>query len=265
MINTPLSSSPVKTASKSGSRSNPSRAGKSQFGPKDTVLLTKHYPLVRSVVNSMRSHLPACADLDELHSVGVTGLVAAVRKYNAEQAKTFEGYAALRIRGAILDELRRMDWMPRTARSQAKHIKEATEKLEQTHGRAPTEDELRKEMGLNQHDFRRMQTKVSPIRFMSLDDTASTQDGEGKQLHESIADETTEPFTQTFERKELMEVLVEKIKELPEQKKRVLGMYYFEGMRLAEIASVFNVTEARICQIHTQALAVLKKNCQSLN
>ncbi len=240
-------------------------SGKKAFCEGDRQeLMERYYPLVRSVVNSMRCYLPPCADLDELHSVGVTGLVSAVGRYDPAQAPTFEGYAALRIRGAILDELRRMDWMPRASRNKARQLAKAVETLEQKHGRAPTENEIREHMGLNLSEFRRLQIKVRPVSFISLDGPVNT-DSEGVDLHEAIPDEHAENCRERIEKSELFKLVSEKIQLLNERQRKVLALYYFEGMRLSEIAEIYGVTEARICQIHTQALGILRKHCSAVN
>jgi len=158
-------------------------------------LVEKHYPQVRAVVSQMRSYLPSCADLDELHSVGLTGLIAAVRRYNVSQTKTFEAYAAMRIRGAILDELRRLDWMPRAARHRARELRKTVDALEQNLGRVPTPEETRAQLGLNRADFDKLQQRVQPIRFLPLDKPVERDNGASVMLnlHECIADENTPP------------------------------------------------------------------------
>ncbi len=163
--------------------------------PQQCQLVEKHYPQVRAVVSQMRSYLPTCADLDELHSVGLTGLIAAVRRFNLSQTKTFEAYAAMRIRGAILDELRRLDWMPRAARHRARELRKTVDSLEQNLGRVPTSEETRDQLGLSQADFAKLQERVRPIRFLPLDQPLARDNGAGLMLnlHECIADENTPP------------------------------------------------------------------------
>ncbi|MGA2051744.1 MAG: FliA/WhiG family RNA polymerase sigma factor [Opitutales bacterium] len=228
-------------------------------------LLEKHYPQIRAVVSQMQRYLPACADLDELHSVGLTGLIAAVRRFNLAQTNTFAAYAAMRIRGAILDELRRLDWMPRAARQQARQLREATDSLEQRLGRAPTPEETRSQLGLNQADFNRLQQRVRPVRLVPLDMPLDHGSGRPINLHDALPDEDTPSAPDSLEHSETIAALLQKLKLLPERHRKVVSLYYFDGLRLAEIAAVFGVTEARICQIHGQALQFLRQHCAARN
>jgi len=229
--------------------------------PEECKLVEKHYPQVRMVVARMRHYLPACADLDELQSVGLTGLIAAVRRYNPTQIKTFEAYVATRIRGAILDELRRLDWMPRSARLHARQLRQTVDNLEQNLGRAPTTEETRKHLGLNRIDFDKLQLRVQPVRFLPLDKPAERDNGNGvlMNLHECIADESTPLSHANLEHEETLLALMSTMKLLPERHRQVLLLYYFHNRRLSEIAEAFKVTEARVCQIHGQALQLLRQ------
>jgi RNA polymerase sigma factor for flagellar operon FliA len=229
-------------------------------------LVEKHYPQVRTVVMQMRHCLPTCADLDELQSVGLTGLIAAVRRFDPSQTKTFEAYAAMRIRGAILDELRRLDWMPRSARQSARQLRKTVDTLEQTLGRTPTSEETRERLGLNQVDFDKLQLRVQPVRFLPLDKPMERNNGGGGlDLHECIADENTPLIHTRLENEEMLVALASTLKMLPERQRQVIVLYYFQGRRLAEIAEVFKVTEARVCQIHGQALQLLRQRWTDRN
>ncbi len=227
----------------------------------ECALVEKHYPQVRAVVSQMRHNLPSCADLDELHSVGLTGLIAAVRRFDPTQTKTFEAYAAMRIRGAILDELRRLDWMPRSARHSARELRKTVDNLEQNLGRAPTVEETREKLGLNRIDFDKLQLRTQPVRFLPLDKPMERDNGQGAalNLHDCIADENTLPTHTVLEHEETLQALMGTIKLLPERHRQVLLLYYFHNRRLSEIAEVFKVTEARVCQIHGQALQLLRQ------
>lgn len=228
-------------------------------------LLQEHYPMVRSIVRGMLSHLPPCADVEELHSVGVTGLVAAVDRYDPVHAKTFKAYVSTRIRGAILDELRRMDALPRTRRAKVRRLRQTVETLEQHLGRAPNDSEIGEALGLNQEEFRRFRQQAEPVVLMSLDQSPSSDDNEGVNLHETVADEQAVDVPARLERVEMANRVAGMIAELPERQRRILIQYYYEGKRLGEIAEIFGVTEARICQIHTQAVAKLRRDFQKLN
>lgn len=229
--------------------------------PQQCQLVEKHYPQVRMVVSQMRHSLPTCADLEELHSVGLTGLIAAVRRFDSAQTKTFEAYAAMRIRGAILDELRRMDWMPRSARHCARELRKTVDSLEQNLGRVPTPEETREQLGLNRVAFDKLQLRVQPIRFLPLDKPTERDNGNGliQSLHETIADENTPPTHANMEHEETLHALSRTMQLLPERHRQVLLLYYFHNRRLSEIAEAFKVTEARVCQIHGQALQLLRQ------
>lgn len=221
-------------------------------------LIERYLPLVRNVVDRIKLNLPPHVDVEDLYSVGVTGLIAAVRKYDPAQGHTFAGYATTRIRGAILDELRRLDWCPRRARAKAKKLKESINELEQKLGRAATEEEVRLNLGLSPKEYAKWMEEAKPVCFVAIDQTAENEDSEGASLHELIADESDVSVRDRIEKDELMQLVATRIAELPEIPKKILAMYYFENMRLAEIAAVFNLTESRICQIHAQTVLGLR-------
>ena len=227
--------------------------------------LIEHYlPIVRNVVDRLKMTLPAHVDADDLYSVGVTGLLAAVCRYNPEQHQTFAGYATTRIRGAVLDELRRLDWFPRRARAKARRIKNAIAELEQKHGRVPDDAELATHLELSPTEMKRWMTDVQPISFVAIDDAVGKADGSaGGSLHDLIPDEQAESIQETMERDEMRKLVAERIEKLPDIQRRVLAMYYFENMRLAEIAAVFDRTESRICQIHSKAILTLRAYMQT--
>ena len=224
-------------------------------------LLKTYYPLVKSVVQGMLSRLPSCADADELESVGVQGLVAAVEKYDYSQEHTFKGYVVLRIRGAILDELRRLDALPRTRRMKVRKLKQTVEILEQRLGRVPTDLELADELHMNSDEFYRFQEKAQPIVLISLDGTAS-EENESINLHEIIPNENDVTCLDKIQKEELMETLLEVIGDLPERHQQVVQLYYYQQNRLVDIAQHLGVSEARVCQIHSQAIKQMRKSIE---
>lgn len=221
-------------------------------------LLERYLPLVRNVVDRLRLTLPAHVDADDLYGVGVTGLIAAVKRYDPEQQHTFAGYATMRIRGAVLDELRRLDWFPRRARAKARKLKAAVAELEQSLGRAPEEAEIADKLGLSRKEYDHWMVEVRPISFVAIDESSAHEEGGGTNRHDTIADEQAVPVQTQMEHRELNEIVAQKISELPDIQRRVLAMYYHENMRLAEIAAVFGLTESRICQIHSRAILGLR-------
>jgi len=221
-------------------------------------LIERYLPLVRNVVDRIKLNLPAHVEADDLYSVGIFGLINAVRKYDPAQDATFAGYATMRIRGAILDELRRMDWCPRRARAKARKMKEAINLLEQKHGRAATDEEVRSELGLSQKDYAKWLEEARPVCFVAIDSVPEGVEGEGPSLHDVIMDENDVLARDQMEQDELKELVAQRIRELPDIQKKILAMYYHENLRLAEIAAVFDLTESRICQIHSQAILALR-------
>lgn len=228
--------------------------------PEFGEFVERYIPVVRNVVEHFRPRLPAHVDLGDLFSVGVTGLMAAVSNYSEERANTFGGYAVRRIRGAILDELRKSDTRSRRARLKARMIAEATARIEQRQGRPAWREEIRCELGLTERVFAKWMFVAKQANFISLDATQSLEDGEGARLHDSIADESIEPACEDMERSEMHAQLADRIRHLPEKQRKVLALYYHEGMRFAEIAEAFGVSESRICQIHGQAVKALRSH-----
>jgi len=225
-------------------------------------LIERYLPLVRNVVDRIKLNVPAHVDADDLYSVGITGLIAAVRKFDPEQGSTFASYAAMRIRGAILDELRRMDWCPRRARARSRKLKGAINDVEQKLGRAATDDEVRGALGLSAKDYAKWVEEAKPVTFINIDQEANGEEGGGASLHELLADQTDVTGRETLEKQELQELLTQRIATLPDLPRKILGMYYFECLRLAEIAAVFGLTESRICQIHAQTILGLRAYLQ---
>ncbi len=221
-------------------------------------LIERYLPLVRNVVDRIKLNVPAHVDADDLYSVVITGLIAAVRKFDPNQGSTFASYAAMRIRGAILDELRRMDWCPRRARARSRKLKTAINDVEQKLGRAATDTEVRTALGLNETEYAKWVEEAKPVTFIAIDQNADGDEGGGASLHELLRDESDRTGRDNLEKAELLQLLTQRIAELPDIPKKILAMYYFENMRLAEIAAVFGLTESRICQIHAQTILGLR-------
>jgi RNA polymerase sigma factor for flagellar operon FliA len=227
-------------------------------------LIERHLTLVRNVVDRIKLNLPAHIDADDLYSVGVTGLIAAVRRFDPEQDCTFASYASLRIRGAILDELRRMDWCPRRARARGRKLKEAINTVEQRVGRIATDAEICAELGLSAKDYAKWVEASRPVTFLAIDHRNEGEEGAGASLHELLADENDVTGRDSMEKQELQQLLTQRMAELPDIQRKILAMYYFENMRLAEIAEVFGLTESRICQIHSQVILGLRAYLQRI-
>jgi RNA polymerase sigma factor for flagellar operon FliA len=221
-------------------------------------LIERYLPIVRNVVDRIKLNVPAHVDADDLYSVGITGLLAAVRKFDPAQGHTFASYAAMRIRGAILDELRRMDWCPRRARARSRKLKNAINDVEQKVGRAATDAEVCAMLGIGPKEYGKWVEEAKPVTFIAIDQTPEGDEGKGASLHELLADESDRTGRDNLEKAELLQLLATRMSELPEIPRKILAMYYFEKLRLAEIAEVFDLTESRICQIHAQTILGLR-------
>src|ERR1700724_1502378 len=219
-------------------------------------LLQTHLHRVRSIVDRIRRRLPNTIEADDLYSIGVTGLVAAARNYRPAQERSFGSYANTRIQGAILDELRRMDCMSRTNRSKAKRLGSAISKLEQEQGGSVRRDSLCTEMQMTEGELAELQEEVREVRFVSLDEDQG--ESEDQSLHDIIPDDSWVSALDVLERKEVLSLMAQRMAKLPEIQKKVLAMYYYENMKLSEIAACFGLTESRTCQIHTQTVGVLR-------
>lgn len=221
-------------------------------------LLENHLPLVRSIVERMKRKLPNNIETEDLYSIGVTGLVAAARNYRPSQERTFAAYAAIRISGAIVDELRRTDWMSRAGRSKARRLSSAISKLEQEQGGRISHDSICAEMQMTEAELTDLMEEVRRVKFVSMDGTDEQSEFEDQSMHEIIPDDSCIPALDVLERKEVLSLLTQRMAELPDMPKKVLAMYYYENMRLSEIAACFRLTESRICQIHTQTIGLLR-------
>jgi len=223
-------------------------------------MIERFLPLVDSIVYRMKVNLPRYIAADELRSTGRMGLMAAVTRYDPHRQQAFPSYAATRIRGAILDELRRMDRTPRRMRGKINILNKATAKLEQKLGRAMTEDELRISMELTPEAYATLVRKAHEVTFINLDEQSPNEnDPEGPNLHECVPDESDRTGRDILEEADLHEILLACIARLPDISQKILRMYYFDSMTFAEISKAFGLTESRICQINRQTLTDIKQ------
>jgi len=230
-------------------------------------LVEQYLPLLKSIVGRMRIYFPSHVDTDDLYSLGITGLITAVKRYDVSKARSFGSYAALRIRGSLLDELRRMDWLSRSNRAQVKKLRATLAELEQRLGRPAREEEIAEAMGMSLKAYLRLTDTIRPLSFVSLDGGLNSDFSEAGSIHEIIADETEENARERCEKRELISLIRERLSVLDEVPKKVLILYYYKGLLLSEIAELLNLTESRICQIHSQAIfglrVFLKQTMQS--
>jgi len=220
------------------------------------AMFHQHVPLVRRIAHHMIAKLPPNVELDDLIQVGLIGLNEALSRYEATQGVQFETFASQRIRGAMLDELRGGDWMSRGARKSQKDIEQALRRVEQRLGRSPAESEIAAELGMSLQDYQALLGKVRGTQLVYLEDM-SGDEGEDGFLDRHAADESADPMAVLRDQR-LRSALVAAIKTLPEREQHIMGMYYEHDMNLKEIAAVLGVTESRVCQLHSQAIARLR-------
>jgi RNA polymerase sigma factor for flagellar operon FliA len=204
----------------------------------------------------MIAKLPANVEIDDLIQVGMIGLTDALSRFDAAQGVQFETFATQRIRGAMLDELRGSDYLSRGTRKQQRSIEAAVHRLEQKLGRAPHESEIAREMGITLAEYQELLGKVRGTQLVYLEDM-SGDDGDSDYLDRHVADSGFNPLAQLQDQR-MREALIEAIKGLPEREQYVMSMYYEHDMNLKEIAAVLKVTESRVCQLHSQAIARLR-------
>jgi RNA polymerase sigma factor FliA len=224
----------------------------------ENALVEGYLPLVRTVVGRVAMTLPAHVSPDDLHSAGLVGLLQAVRSFSPSGGASFETFARFRIRGAVLDELRRLDWVPRLVHDKARKIQNAIGELEQRLDQPPTEEQVAAALGISVGEYQDWLQEVRPVAFVCLDAAPRTDGPDTATQHESIPDDTQEDPFDSASRSELKELIAERIQQLPPVQQKVLALYYFEDLRLREIAEAFGLTESRISQIHSQAILAIR-------
>ena len=222
-------------------------------------LVVAYSPLVKYVSGRMASGLPAHVDEADLISYGLVGLINAIERFELEREIKFETYAITRIKGAIIDELRSLDWVPRSVRARAREIERAIVELERTLMRAPTDAEIAARVGISEDELEKSLSDISRSSMAALDELWSPQGG-GDQvaLIDTIEDPVAADPEFSLEQTELNEALAESIARLPEREKLVVTLYYYEELTLREIGEVLGVTESRVSQLHTKAILRLK-------
>jgi RNA polymerase sigma factor for flagellar operon FliA len=222
-------------------------------------LIVTYAPLVKYVAGRLGSGLPAHVEEADLVSYGLLGLIGAIDRYDPDLDIKFETYAIARIRGAILDELRALDWVPRSVRARARAIERAIATLEAKLGRAPTDEEIAQKVGITTEELEESLVDIGRSSIAALDELW-TSSGEGDQvsLLDTLEDSSAPRPAEALDDTELRETLADAIAHLPEREKVVITLYYFEELTLREIGEVLGVTESRISQLHTKAVLRLK-------
>jgi RNA polymerase sigma factor for flagellar operon FliA len=235
---------------------------KEDFSPTNSTrdkLIIEYAPLIKYIAQKIAARLPANIELDDLISSGVIGLMDAIEKYDASRDNKFKTYAEFRIRGAILDELRAQDWVPRSVREKAKQLERCYSKIEQQKGRQATDEEVCEELGITQDEFHDMLNQVRSVSLLSYDDLSSFSKADKRSLHGygEAGSKAPTPFNEVNVAA-VKRLIAEAIHDLPEKQRLVLSLYYYEDLNLKEIGRVLDVTESRVSQLHTQAILRLK-------
>ncbi|MSO86464.1 MAG: RNA polymerase sigma factor WhiG [Acidimicrobiia bacterium] len=221
-------------------------------------LIVHYSPLVKYVAGRVASGLPQNVDQADLVSYGIFGLIDAIEKFSLDRGFKFETYAISRIKGSILDELRSIDWVPRSVRAKARAMENAYSKLQGELHRTPSDSELAEELDLTDDQLQATLGQISFTGLVALDEMLAGSDrGDSMTMGDTLADDGLGPVA-AYEVEEMRHILASAIARLPEREKTVLTLYYYEGLTLAEIGSILGVTESRVCQIHTKAVIQLR-------
>lgn len=216
---------------------------------------------MKFVAGRLAAGLPQNVDQADLTSFGMFGLIDALDKFDLERQVKFETYAIPRIKGAIIDELRSLDWVPRSVRYKARELDKAYQALEAKLGRSPSDEEVAQHLGVSVPELHEVVSQISFVSVLALDDVVAGggEDGDTRTLLDTLADAANADPTAELEGQEMRTLLSHAINGLGEREKVVVTLYYFEGLTLAEIGDILGVTESRICQIHTKAVSNLRK------
>ncbi|MHB1538029.1 MAG: RNA polymerase sigma factor WhiG [Solirubrobacteraceae bacterium] len=228
-------------------------------------LVLAYSPLVKYVAGRTAAGLPPHVEEADLVSYGLGGLVAAIERFDPERKIKFETYAIARIKGAIIDELRSLDWVPRSVRARAREIERAHAKLEHRLHRAPTDEEMARELKIEVEELQESLIAISNSSIVALDELWSVSDSSGDQvsLMDTIVDPGAPDPARALDVGDVKDRIAESIARLPEREKLVIALYYYENLTLREIGEVLGVTESRVSQLHTKAVLRLRSNMQS--
>ena len=216
-------------------------------------LIEKHLPQIKFIAERIAVRLPYCIDVNDLINIGVLGLLDAVDKFDPYRGVQFKTYAELRVRGAILDSLRDLDWAPRSLRRKAKEVEKKYAQLEQQYGQAASEEQVAMALNMPLAEF---QSLLSELRWVSITDL----DGDKENLGGQIPDQKSKIPLAIYEQKEVRQKLSQAIDKLPERERQVIALYYVEELTMKEIGLVLDITESRVSQLHTQALLRLRSS-----
>ncbi|MEN9827308.1 MAG: hypothetical protein RI953_3053 [Pseudomonadota bacterium] len=231
--------------------------------PMRNQVIMDYAPLIKYIAQKIAARLPSNIDLDDLFSAGVIGLMDAIDKYDPSRDNKFKTYAEFRIRGAILDELRNQDWVPRSVRETNKREERARYELEQRLGRPPTDKETAEFLEISLEEFHEKSGRTR-VSMLSLEELGGVHSGDKKSLLECLENPNSKnPFTM-LKAKGVRDIILKTVEELPEKQKLVLSLYYYEDLNLKEIGRILDVTESRVSQLHTQAVQKMRLKLKNL-
>jgi RNA polymerase sigma factor for flagellar operon FliA len=222
-------------------------------------LIVRYMRVVKYVAGRMAIHVPTSVELDDLIGWGVLGLMDAVEKFDPAQETKFSTYATIRVRGAIIDQIRSLDWAPRSLRSMARKVGAAREKLRHVKGQEPSTEEIAGELGVESEQVEDTVAQLQTAHILSLDDYLPSEESSDSRASALVGDSTVRTPGQAAEAGERQESLVQAILQLPDQQQKVLNLYYYEELTLKEIGAVLEVSESRVCQVHSAAMKRLRK------
>lgn len=246
------------------------RDAREEFGeipaPLKEEIVLEHAPLIRYIVNRIAVRLPSHIDLDDLQSTGVIGLMDAIDKYDHEKNCKFKTYAEFRIKGAVLDQLRSLDWVPRSVRQKGRKLERAYGEVEQRLGRQASEDEVADSLGLEIDKFHALIHQVRGISLVNLEEIRRTNsDGDrGGTFADILEDVNSENPFASLKLMETRHVISDSITSLPEKERLVISLYYYEDLNMKEIGGILGITESRVCQIHTKAVMRLRSKLKGM-
>ena len=228
-------------------------------------IVQEYAPMIKYVANRIALRLPPHIEVDDLISVGVLGLIDAIEKYDPTRGAKFKTYAEFRVRGSILDELRSLDWVPRSVRQKASEMDQASQRLTGKLGRPPEDEELAEELGVSLDDFFTTLNDTRSMPMLSLDDLGISKDsGEQQSLLDCLAGKSEADPQMQLRLTELKQIIAKAIDTLPEKERLMISLYYYEELTMKEIGEVLGITESRVSQIHSKAVFRLRTKLRVL-
>jgi RNA polymerase sigma factor FliA len=228
-------------------------------------VIKEYGPMIKYVANRIAMRLPPHIEVDDLISVGVLGLIDAIDKYDASRGAKFKTYAEFRVRGAILDELRSMDWVPRSVRQKASNLDGVVQKLQSQLGRPPEDDEVANEMGISIDELFNTMNETKSMPILSLEDLGvSNESGEKQSLLDCLAGKGDNDPQTSLRLNELKRIIAKAIDTLPEKERLMISLYYYEELTMKEIGEVLSITESRVSQIHSKAVYRLRSKLKTI-